>query len=359
MEYNNKQRPIIIQNCDIETNVIYNENCLDGLRRLPDCCVNCCVTSPPYFNLRDYGCEGQIGLESTPEEYIVNLLNVFEEVHRILMPDGTLWVNIGDSYAGSGKGAARYPENAKQYKQGTNKGTLDIPATVKKYAGYKNKDLIGIPWMLAFALSDQGWYLRQDIIWAKPNSMPESVKDRCTKSHEYIFLLSKSNRYYFDSESIKVPAKESTKIRLNQNIENQKGSNRVPGTVNGPMKAVIGGRKRQRVNDSLSPSDPMFRHNSFREYEYTETVNRRSVWNVSTKPFKDSHFATFPEDLITPCIMSGCPEEGVVLDPFMGSGTTAIVARKLNRKYIGFELNPEYVRISEKRMRKELGLFSN
>ena len=273
----------------MEANIIYNIDCLTGLRNLPDDSIDCCVTSPPYFNLRDYGVSGQIGLEDTPEQYIQKLVGVLHEVRRVLAPAGTLWVNIGDCYAGSGKGAANYPDNAMKYKQGTNRGTVGRSAIVKKFDGYKSKDLIGIPWMLAFALRADGWFLRQDIIWAKPNPMPESMKDRCTKSHEYIFLLTKSPKYYFDCEAIH-------------------------------EKAVTSG-------------------------------------TIPTQPLQEAHFATFPEKLVADCILAGCPENGIVLDPFMGSGTTGIVARKFNRKYIGFELNPEYIQIADKRLKKELGLF--
>lgn len=199
----------------MEANIIYNIDCLTGLRNLPDDSIDCCVTSPPYFNLRDYGVSGQIGLEDTPEQYIQKLVGVFHEVRRVLAPAGTLWVNIGDCYAGSGKGAANYPDNAMKYKQGTNRGTVGRSAIVKKFDGYKSKDLIGIPWMLAFALRADGWFLRQDIIWAKPNPMPESMKDRCTKSHEYIFLLTKSPKYYFDCEAIHEKAVTSGTIPTN------------------------------------------------------------------------------------------------------------------------------------------------
>ena len=199
----------------MEANIIYNIDCLTGLRNLPDDSIDCCVTSPPYFNLRDYGVSGQIGLEDTPEQYIQKLVGVFHEVKRVLAPAGTLWVNIGDCYAGSGKGAANYPDNAMKYKQGTNRGTVGRSAIVKKFDGYKSKDLIGIPWMLAFALRADGWFLRQDIIWAKPNPMPESMKDRCTKSHEYIFLLTKYPKYYFDCEAIHEKAVTSGTIPTN------------------------------------------------------------------------------------------------------------------------------------------------
>ncbi len=316
----------------MKVNIIHNVDCLAGLCRLPDNCVDCCITSPPYFNLRDYGVSGQIGLEDTPEAYIQRLVEVFREVRRVLKPTGTLWVNIGDSYAGSGKGSARYPKNAVKYKQGTNRGTVGCTATVKKFDGYKNKDLIGIPWMLAFALRADGWYLRQDIIWAKSNPMPESAHDRCTKSHEYIFLLSKSKRYYFDYAAIAQPAKTSSRA----------------GTVQ-----AVGSRRYEQ----MPASDPQQRTNTDRLFTYAQTARKRDVWFVPTKPYKGAHFATFPETLVVDCIKAGCPECGIVLDPFMGSGTTAVASRMLGRNYIGYELNTEYVRIAEDRLKKELGLF--
>ncbi len=313
-------------------NIIHNIDCLTGLKQLPDNSIDCCITSPPYFNLRDYGVAGQIGLEETPEAYIHRLVEVFREVRRVLKPTGTLWVNIGDSYAGSGKGAANYPDSVAHTKQGTNRGMIGAAATVKKFAGYKNKDLIGIPWMLAFALRADGWYLRQDIIWAKPNPMPESTRDRCTKSHEYIFLLSKSKRYYFDYAAIVRPAKTSSRA----------------GTVQ-----AVGSRRYEQ----LPAFDPQQRTNTDRLFTYTETARKRDVWFVSTNPYKGAHFATFPIELITDCIKAGSPEGGgIVLDPFMGAGTTAVAARMLGRNYIGYELNPEYVRIAEERLKKAIGL---
>ena len=338
----------------MDVNVIYNSECRLGLKCLPENSVNCCITSPPYYGLRDYGNDEQIGLEATPEEYIGKLVEVFREVRRVLTNDGTLWVNIGDSYAGSMKGAAQFPDNAMNYKQGTNRGALGKATLGKQCTNCKPKDLIGIPWMLAFALRADGWYLRQDIIWSKPNPMPESVRDRCTKSHEYIFLLSKSRLYYFDADAIKVPARESTMRRIRQDVDNQVGSSRTL-KANGNMKAVIGGRKRNFSD--MTEDDPMYRASTNREYEYTDKANKRSVWVVSTSAFHGAHFAVFPPALIVDCIKAGCPEDGVVLDPFMGSGTTAIVSRKLNRNYIGFEINKDYVRLAENRMKKELGIF--
>lgn len=287
-----------------ELNTIYNIDCLTGLKDIEPQSINCCVTSPPYYGLRDYGVDGQIGLEATPEEYMARLVAVFREVKRVLRDDGCLWINIGDSY--------------------------------------RDKSLIGIPWMLAFALRADGWYLRQDIIWAKPNPMPESVTDRCTKSHEYIFLLSKSAKYYYDAAAISEPVTQSPIERLGQDVEHQQGSERVPGK-NSTMKAVpprYGGNKYTENPEEFN------RTKSSNAYDYRPFRNKRDVWTVSTQPFKEAHFATFPPKLIEPCILAGCPIGGVVLDPFMGSGTTAKVAIELQRNYIGFEINCKYIDIA-------------
>lgn len=326
--------------------MIIQGDALDVLKTLEDESINCCVTSPPYYNLRDYGCEGQIGLEKTPEEYIQKLVEIFREVRRVLKKDGTLWVNIADSYAGSGKGASNYPENAKKYKQGTNKGSVGSYLQKSNLTEYKRKDLIGIPWMLAFALRADGWYLRQDIIWHKPNPMPESVKDRCTKSHEYIFLLSKSPRYYFDDEAIAEPVADSSLNRYKQNIEKQKGSERVPGKTNGNMKAAApryGGKKYTETPDKF------YRTKSGGAYDFRPRRKKRDVWTVTTKPFKGAHFATFPPDLIEPCILAGCPEGGIVLDPFGGSGTTGMIAKQNGRDFVLIELSEEYIKLCESR----------
>jgi DNA modification methylase len=335
----------------LELNKLYNMDCMDGLKILDDCSVDCCVTSPPYWGLRDYGVEEQLGLEDTPEEYVNNLVEVFREVKRVLKDDGTLWLNLGDSYSGSGKGGAAYPENAKKYKQGSNKGMLGAIKTIKSSnINYKPKNLIGIPWRVAFALQADGWYLRQDIIWAKTNPMPESVKDRCTKSHEYIFLLSKNAQYYFDAEAIAEPATESTIKRLSQDVESQEGSSRIPGKTNGNMKVVkprYGGKKYTENPEAFYRTKPG------NAYDYRPKRNKRDVWTVSTKPFKEAHFATFPPDLIEPCILAGCRVGGIVLDPFMGSGTVGLVAKRHNKKYIGFELNVKYIDIAAKRIENE------
>ena len=333
-------------------------DCRETMRRWKEQGVKAqtCVTSPPYFGLRDYGHDGQIGLEQTPEQYIKAMVEVFRCVWDVLADDGTLWLNIGDSYAGSGKGSnpdgTPHPSTLLG-KQGTNTGTVtgkNMPQKAHKI-GLKPKDLIGIPWMLAFALRADGWYLRQDIIWHKPNPMPESVQDRCTKAHEYIFLMSKSQKYYFDNEAIAEPLAASSVARLAQpTLAQQAGSDRVPGKTNGNMKAVgprFGGNK---YGDDDSEES---RTKSGNEWVQNETGrrNKRSVWTVTTKPYKGAHFATFPSDLITPCILAGAPVGGVVLDPFMGSGTTAAVAIANGRNYLGCELNSAYKELQDDRIR--------
>ncbi len=310
----------------MELNKIYNENCLTGLKTLPDNSIDCCVTSPPYFGLRDYGHKEQIGLEQTPEKFVQTMVDVFNEVRRVLKPDGTLWFNMGDTYYNY-RGASDF--STKQTISNNNAHEMNSPSGKRnvKNDNLKGKDLIGIPWMCAFALRSSGWYLRQDIIWNKPNPMPESMTDRCTKAHEYIFLLTKSSKYYYDADAIK------TKMECSEHDKRiRQGRKRFPtALVNG-----IRGNTPDKV------------------YEW---ANKRSVWTVNTKPYNEAHFATYPQELIVDMIKAGCREGGIVLDPFMGSGTTAVVARKLNRNYIGFELNAEYLKISEDRLRKELGMF--
>lgn len=303
-------------------------DCIQGMNTLADGSVHCCVTSPPYFNLRDYGNDGQIGLEATPDAFVAKLVEVFREVKRVLRDDGTLWLNLGDSYTGSATGSQG---NGKSMLEGGKGTQIEAGKRPNKtgFSGLKPKDLIGIPWRVAFALQADGWYLRQDIIWHKPNPMPESVTDRCTKAHEYIFLLSKSARYYFDAEAIAEEAIHAGKVvRTNGN--------------DGMAHNADGNRTRDGFRRGVTVG---------------ETRNKRSVWTVTTKPYSGAHFATYPEDLIEPCIKSGCPEGGTVLDPFGGAGTTALVARKLNRNAILCELNPEYAAIADKRLRDELGMF--
>lgn len=356
---------------------IIQGDCLEVLKTLPDGIVDTCVTSPPYYGLRDYGTgkwiggdpncphrrlskysektitghhqselagnvgdaiyktvcplcgavreDRQIGLEETPDEYISKLVDVFREVRRVLKDDGTLWVNIGDSYNGSGRGRGADGEvhfSSLSAKQGTNVGSAQGIITKKVIDTCKPKDMIGIPWMLAFALRDDGWYLRQDIIWHKPNPMPEPVKDRCTKSHEYLFLLSKNPRYYFDYEAIQVPSKEVSLKRAAYGLK----TSAPEGTAESVSVDAMGER--------IVPP----------------YANRRDVWSIPTSNIKEAHFATFPEALVEPCIKAGSRKGGVVLDPFFGSGTTGRVATKFGRGYIGIELNPEYVDIEKKRL---------
>lgn len=308
-------------------NKIYCGDALETLKTLPAESVNCVITSPPYYGLRDYGVAGQIGLENSPEKYIENPVNVFMECHRILKNDGTMWIVIGDSYAGSGRGKGDI--NRKSKVQNSASFTGDIFSKPYKLNGYKNKDLMGVPWSLAFELRKCGWYLRQDIIWHKPNPMPESVTDRCTKSHEYIFLFSKLKKYYFDHAAMLEPAKyDNRKEKLRKPSEKYL-HNATGLSAQGLAK---GGYRWQSIEGNF-------------------VRNRRDVWCIPTKPCKEAHFATYPPDLIKPCISAGCPENGTVLDPFMGAGTTAIVAKKLGRNCTGIELNRNYIEIAEKRMK--------
>lgn len=307
----------------MEKNIIYNEDCLYGLKKLPDNSVDCCITSPPYYGLRDYGCRNQIGLEQTPQEYIERLTAVFVEVLRVLKPEGTLWLNIGDTYNGY-KGNANQTSFESMYA-----GHRHQPARKPNYGledkTLKQKDLIGIPWMLAFALRNIGYYLRQDIIWAKPNPMPEAVKDRCTKSHEYIFLLSKSARYFFDCDAIKEQSTSDCK----------------PHKVH--HRRIEKGTYREKYSDYLiKPSSKR---------------NKRDVWTVATRPSKAKHFATFPEELIRDMILAGSPVGGVILDPFMGTGTTAMAALKYGRHYIGYEINPDFFKYINQKIQVQQDMF--
>ncbi|NWB20135.1 MULTISPECIES: site-specific DNA-methyltransferase [unclassified Pseudomonas] len=331
-------------------------DCIESMRTLPGKSVQMCVTSPPYYGLRDYGVDGQIGLEETPAEFIARLVEVFREVRRVLRDDGTAWVNMGDSYAsgGRGGGGSFMAERADGAWQGKGQATGWRSAP----AGFKHKDLMGMPWRLAFALQDDGWYLRQDIIWHKPNPMPESVRDRCTKAHEYIFLLSKSPKYFYDQSAILEPCSPNTHNRLSQDVLAQIGSDRANGgaKTNGNMKAVarkpngVGWghgtdnkeRCRGRIKDNESMDSALA--------EMPSERNKRTVWTVPTHSFKGAHFATFPPDLIRPCILAGAPRGGVVLDPFGGAGTTAVVAMQEGRKSILCELNPEYAAMAERRI---------
>jgi DNA modification methylase len=329
----------------MELNHIYTGDALEALRSLPENDIDCCVTSPPYYGLRNYGVAGQIGLEDTPDAYIARLLEVFRQVRRVLKPAGTLWLNMGDSYAGSGRGKGDINHKGGVQSSASFVGNaFDKPYRLD---GYKGKDLIGIPWMLAFALRRDGWYLRQDIIWHKPNPMPESVRDRCTKAHEYIFLLSKSARYYFDHSAMLEPAKYD-----GRKDTRAKGSPKYAGSLSlavgvherWPAKMPTRGLKVKEGDTGLPPS----RHGI--DIPTAPARNKRSVWTVPTRSFRGAHFATYPPALITPCIEAGCPPGGVVLDPFFGAGTTGLVAHGLGRQYVGIELNPEYVEIARERI---------
>jgi DNA modification methylase len=335
---------------------ILQGNSLDVLRSLPDESVHCCVTSPPYWGLRDYGVAGQLGLEKTPEEYVSAMVAVFAEVRRVLRADGTAWVNLGDSYAATGKSGGG-SQGARWEMAGADhvgpRGGKWRPAP----EGLKPKDLVGIPWMVAFALRADGWYLRSDIIWSKPNPMPESVTDRPTKAHEYIFLLSKSERYAYDSDAIRerfatdpkenYPARAHITGRGDQGAAAARGNDR--GKSGGfPPKSHKGSsfdrgktavHQLERASDEPRQDSPLGR-------------NKRTVWTVSTCPTPEAHFATYPPDLIEPCILAGCPEGGTVLDPFSGAGTTGLACLKHGRQYLGIELNPEYIGIAETRARK-------
>lgn len=309
--------------------------------------VQTIVTSPPYYGLRDYGHPGQLGLEESPDAYIAAMIDVFRAAGDLLADDGTLWLNIGDSYAANRSYQVPSTKGGKKHSDSQSAGGKG--STVPD--GLKPKDLIGIPWMLAFALRADGWYLRQEIIWHKPNPMPESVRDRCTKAHESLFLLAKSERYLYDAEAIAQPLAETSIDRLSQaNLPNQAGSDRVPGKTNGAMKAVgprFGGNK--YGDDDREES----RTKSGNEWTgESGRANRRSVWTIATTPYKGAHFATFPQELVEPCVLAGSRPGDVVFDPFFGSGTTGQVAARLGRKFIGCELNPAYEALQRERIRE-------
>lgn len=400
---------------DIDT--VYLGDALDVIKTFPDESIDCCVTSPPYYGLRDYGVDGQIGLEESPDDYIGKLVELFREIRRCLKKDGTIWVNLGDSYAG----------NCSRTSKGRAGMGAEREGVFTKGGGLTSKQLMGIPWRFAFAMQADGWYLRQDIIWAKPNPMPESVTDRCTKSHEYIFLLSKSEKYYFDQDSILEPCADQYRtnyasgnrtngVNADRNDNdlgerskdwmpkvksmpkfggNKYGDNSDPHfqTYSGkewqprtkncqydgqrpnsfhlmreegkewePKKRYGSGTKVERTHEQGYSEAGGHRDNSggfdseIKEKDGVFARNKRDVWIVSVKPNKEAHFATYPPMLIQPCILAGCPEGGIVLDPFMGSGTTGIVANKLSRHFVGVELNPEYQAMATRRIANE-GLY--
>lgn len=333
----------------MEVNKIYNENCLETLKRMPDDFLDACISSPPYFGLRDYGVEGQIGLESTPAEFVARLVEVYTEVRRLLKPDGTCWINLGDSYANDGKwGGATGGKHANGNHSATGIGRG------KTFTGLKPKDLIGIPWRVAFALQESGWWLRQDIIWSKPNPMPEPANDRCVKAHEYIFLLTKSARYYFDSYAIATKYQDKTLTTFG--CESKGYGDGSGGLIKSENWARDVSVRKPKDWSTDTTRDHSLKRNrngvtgSLDDAADSGKANKRSVWTVATQSFKEAHFATFPEKLIEPCILAGSRPGGIVYDPFMGSGTTALVSHKLGRKWIGSELNPEYVAIANKRL---------
>ena len=298
---------------------VLNGDALTMLKALPSESVNCIVTSPPYYGLRDYGHDGQIGLEQTPQEFIGKLVDVFHECRRVLTKDGTCWVNMGDSYASGGRTYRDADEKLQQ---------RGMSVRLKDAQGIKPKDLLGIPWRLAFALQDDGWYLRSEIIWAKPNPMPESVTDRPTKAHEQIFLLTKSARYAYNAEAIKEPVLDVSLKRAEYKWDCDR-----PSTKNASMGGQ-GIHVEKMGNRFVNPNGR----------------NARTVWTIATEPYPGAHFAVFPSEIPKRCILAGCPENGVVLDPFAGSGTTLAVAVSLGRQAIGLELNPEYVALIRERM---------
>jgi DNA modification methylase len=386
------------------TTRIITGDCRDVLATIPAESVHCVVTSPPYWGLRNYGVAGQMGLESTIEGYVNGMVEVFRAVRRVLRKDGTLWLNLGDSFAtGDGKvgdrpGGGAQGDSWAGYKGDRNGhegkhayigargiGPMTSPNRMPQ-AGLKPKDLCGIPWRVAFALQADGWWLRQDIIWSKPNPMPESVTDRCTKSHEYLFLLSKSERYYYDAEAIKegavaendhdltdlgMFAPGQTAQRGNRKIKMPDGWDTGPGSHGSFHRH---GREKGRTRGRASGNKT---HKGVTEYEVSESEehrtkagllkisetayalrNKRSVWEIATSPYPEAHFATFPPALVEPCILAGCPKDGTVLDPFGGAGTTGLVADRLQRNAILIELSPAYVAMAGKRIHDDAPLFA-
>ena len=329
---------------------------LEKLRELPNCSVQCCVTSPPYWGLRDYGVAGQLGLEKTPQEYVAKLVEIFREVRRVLREDGTLWLNLGDSYAGS-MGNGNQPQTRVNL---TAENFTAFENVTKNVAGLKPKDLVGIPWRVAFALQSDGWWLRSDIIWAKPNPMPESVTDRPTKSHEYIFLITKSARYFYDAEAIKETAtgydgRKDTMMKGSPKYAN----GLVPGQSAQTVAAHGHERWKTRKHDGTDHggNGTGFQdHSGYDKLENPYVRNKRSVWTVPTSPYREAHFATFPPDLIKPCILAGTKLDDVVIDPFAGSFTTCMVAIELGRQAIGIELNTKYVELGKQRCNVTPGL---
>lgn len=320
---------------------ILQGDCMEVLKGIPDESVHCIVSSPPYWRQRDYGMAGQLGLEPTPEEFIDKLVAIFRECRRILRSDGTAWVNLGDKWASGGNGG----------------GGSFMKERAAAWTHAKDKDLVGIPWMFAFAARADGWYLRQCNIWSKPNGMPESVRDRSTVSHEYVFQLTKNNDYWYDSDAARTPPAPATETRLAQNIESQEGSQRANGgaKTNGPMKAV----RRGKAATSPRHDGNNWNENNGRGFIPTqEGANLRSVWTIPPANYREGHYAVMPDALAEICIVAGCPVGGTVLDPFGGAGTTGLVADRLQRHAILVELNPEYAAMAERRIRGDAPLFA-
>jgi len=330
---------------------VHQGDVLARIQQMPAESAQCVVTSPPYWGLRDYKTDGQIGWEATPEAYVEKMVAVFQDIRRVLRKDGCVFLNLGDSYFGSSQGYGDTKTTNKSHN-----GSRQRQKPVWESCGLKPKDLCGIPWRVAFALQSDGWWLRSDIIWSKPNPMPESVRDRPTRSHEYVFLLSKSAKYYYDADAVAMPPAETSLQRLGQStLSKQRGSMRAHdgGKTNGPMKAVFGGRNKAAGYQT--------RLHSWREDDgrYVENgVNLRSVWSIATQPFREAHFATFPEKLVEPCVKAGCREGDIVLDPFCGSGTVGVVALRHGRRFVGIELNPDYCELARKRITDDAPLFN-
>lgn len=364
---------------ELPINKILTGCSLKVLKTLPEKSVHCIVTSPPYWGLRDYKVEPTkwprvvftiwgkkfvipkmeccLGLEPTPEAYVGHLILIFREAKRVLRDDGTFWCNIGDSYAAAPKKRSEEQAARKSTLKGSKESQIACKDQIKKtVSGLKPKDLVGIPWMLSFALRDSGWYLRQDIIWHKPNPMPESVTDRCTKSHEYIFLFSKSQTYYFDAGSIKTIAKNPEDDLRRINAQTWDNKNTPDELRNGIRPRKSGNKERKSGTDRGCPENTGSNVCGNVPWEGS-LANKKTVWTINTMPFKEAHYAVYPEKLIVDCIKAGCPEGGIVLDMFFGAGTTGLVAEKLNRKWIGIEVGPHNVKLADNRIRKEIGLF--
>ena len=312
-------------------NKIICSDALETLKNFPDESIHCCITSPPYYGLRDYHKKEQIGREKTVEEYLDRLVAVFREVRRVLKKNGTCFVVIGDSYAGSGGGKGQYMDP--KYPKGRNGQNSSI---TQKVLGYKSKDLMGIPWRLALLLREDGWYLRSDIIWHKENAMPEACRDRPTRSYEHVFLLSKSPRYYYDYEQMAEPMKEVSKKRY---VRGRSEDNK--------YLREDAGIKVQKINEAR-------RYGEYKGDNIPQFRNKRDIWTINTVSFRGNHYAAFPPKLAEICMIAGCPKDGIILDPFIGSGTVGFVALMQDRKYIGIELNEEYCKLARKRISEEV-----